>query len=100
MLPAFWKKRLVDLNVTNLTLNDLAWADYVYISAMIVQRDAARLSLPILQMGVPNQFMPAVSIQISIKPLPHFGTWQILNSTIQSASSFHEGVPTIVTFAM
>ncbi|MFZ2097396.1 MAG: B12-binding domain-containing radical SAM protein [Anaerolineales bacterium] len=42
MLPAEWEKRLVDLNVTDLTTNDLAWADYVFISAMIVQREAAR----------------------------------------------------------
>ena len=42
MLPAEWEKRLIDLNVTNLTTKDLAWADYVFISAMIVQRDAAR----------------------------------------------------------
>jgi len=42
MLPADWEKRLVDLNVTNLTPKDLAWADYVFISAMIVQREAAR----------------------------------------------------------
>jgi radical SAM superfamily enzyme YgiQ (UPF0313 family) len=42
MLPAEWQKRLVDLNVTNLTTKHLAWADYVFISAMIVQRQAAR----------------------------------------------------------
>ncbi|HEX9092277.1 MAG TPA: radical SAM protein, partial [Anaerolineales bacterium] len=42
MLPAEWEKRLVDLNVTGLTSADLAWADYVFVSAMIVQRDAAR----------------------------------------------------------
>jgi radical SAM superfamily enzyme YgiQ (UPF0313 family) len=42
MLPATWEKRLVDLNVTGLSQKDLLWADYVFISAMIVQRDAAR----------------------------------------------------------
>lgn len=42
MLPPEWEKRLVDLNVTGLTSKDLAWADYVFISAMIVQRDSAR----------------------------------------------------------
>jgi radical SAM superfamily enzyme YgiQ (UPF0313 family) len=42
MLPAEWNKRLVDVNVTNLTRQDLAWADYVFISAMVVQRDSAR----------------------------------------------------------
>ena len=41
MLPAEWEKRLVDLNVTSLTQADLAWADYVFVSAMIVQRDSA-----------------------------------------------------------
>src|SRR5512136_314144 len=42
MLPSEWDKRLVDLNVTSLTQADLAWADYVFVSAMIVQRDSAR----------------------------------------------------------
>jgi radical SAM superfamily enzyme YgiQ (UPF0313 family) len=42
MLPDEWEKRLVDLNVANLTPKDLAWADYVFISAMVVQRTAAR----------------------------------------------------------
>ena len=42
MLPAEWEKRLVDLNAVSLTAKDLAWADYVFISAMIVQREAAR----------------------------------------------------------
>ncbi len=42
MLPVEWEKQLLDLNITSLTSNDLEWADYVYISAMIVQRDSAR----------------------------------------------------------
>ncbi len=42
MLPFEWDKRLVDLNVTDLKDEDLVWADYVFISAMIVQRESAR----------------------------------------------------------
>jgi len=42
MLPAEWEKRLVDVNVTELTDEHLAWADYAFISAMVVQRDSAR----------------------------------------------------------
>jgi len=42
MLPLDWEKRLVDLNVCCLSDEDLAWADAVFISAMIVQRDSAR----------------------------------------------------------
>lgn len=42
MMPHTWEKRLVDMNVTPLRDRDLAWADTVFISAMMVQRDAAR----------------------------------------------------------
>lgn len=42
MLPADWELRLVDLNIAALGDADLAWADYVFVSAMIVQRDSAR----------------------------------------------------------
>ncbi len=42
MLPSTWEKRLVDLNVTGLTETDLHWADYVFLSAMVVQRESAR----------------------------------------------------------
>lgn len=42
MLPKGWKIRLTDLNVTELKNSDLAWADYVFISAMVVQRTSAQ----------------------------------------------------------
>lgn len=42
MLPAAWSKRMVDVNVTKLSKGDLAWADYVFISAMVVQRESAK----------------------------------------------------------
>lgn len=42
MLPAAWDKRLVDLNVERLRDRDLEWADMVFISGMIAQRDSAR----------------------------------------------------------
>ncbi len=45
MLPPEWKKRLVDLNVMELREEDLRWADQVFISAMIVQRESVRAIL-------------------------------------------------------
>lgn len=42
MLPKEWSIRLIDTNVTNLTEKDIGWADFVFISAMVVQRDSAR----------------------------------------------------------
>lgn len=54
MLPSAWEKRLVDLNVTGLSEKDLLWADYVFISAMIVQRDAAHAVIArCKEVGVP-----------------------------------------------
>ncbi len=38
LLPADWQLKLVDLNVERLTDDDLAWADYVMLSAMIVHK--------------------------------------------------------------
>ncbi|MGB3860529.1 MAG: hypothetical protein WA915_00480, partial [Candidatus Aminicenantaceae bacterium] len=38
MLPKEWDKRLVDMNASALAEEDLEWADYVFISAMVVQK--------------------------------------------------------------
>jgi len=40
MLPGDWQLRLVDLNVERLRDDDLRWADYVMIGAMIVHRES------------------------------------------------------------
>jgi len=42
MLPEGWEKKLVDMNATPVTDKDIKWADYVFISAMVVQRASAR----------------------------------------------------------
>ena len=41
MLSKDWELRLVDLNVRVLTTKDLEWADYAFISAMVVQKSSA-----------------------------------------------------------
>jgi len=41
MLPRSWNQKLVDMNVSSLTDESLAWADYVLVSAMDVQRKSA-----------------------------------------------------------
>ena len=42
MLPDAWKKKLVDMNIASLTDNDIKWSDYVFISAMVVQKDSVK----------------------------------------------------------
>jgi radical SAM superfamily enzyme YgiQ (UPF0313 family) len=41
LLPEEWEKKLIDMNVSALTEKDLEWADYVLISAMVVQKRSA-----------------------------------------------------------
>jgi len=42
MLPQYWEKKLVDMNVTSLTDRDISWADYVFISGMAVHKTSAK----------------------------------------------------------
>jgi len=42
MLPPEWEKKLVDMNADTLNTKDIEWADYVFISAMVVQQQSAR----------------------------------------------------------
>ncbi len=41
MLPGHWNKKLVDLNTDILNTSDIVWADFVFISGMIVQKESA-----------------------------------------------------------
>jgi radical SAM superfamily enzyme YgiQ (UPF0313 family) len=42
MMPDIWERRLVDMNIQPLKLSDIKWADVVFASAMIVQKDSLR----------------------------------------------------------
>ena len=42
MLPGNWEKRLIDMQVRPLEDKDLRWADYVFISAMCIQKQSAQ----------------------------------------------------------
>jgi len=42
MLPGEWEKKVVDMNVDALNDTDIKWADYVFISAMVVQKESVK----------------------------------------------------------
>jgi radical SAM superfamily enzyme YgiQ (UPF0313 family) len=42
MLPKDWQRKVIDMNTTSLLDRDIKWADYVFISAMAVQKDSVR----------------------------------------------------------
>lgn len=41
MLPKHYKKKLIDMNITRLRDRHLRWADYVFISGMLIQKKSA-----------------------------------------------------------
>src|ERR1051326_1052526 len=42
LLPDTWERKLVDLNVRRLKASDIEWADMVFATAMLVQKDSLR----------------------------------------------------------
>lgn len=42
LMPKDFKRKLVDLNIEELKDSDVEWADYIFISAMIVQKDSVK----------------------------------------------------------
>ncbi len=42
LLPKEWDKKVIDLNLQNLNEEDLNWADFVFISAMVIQKESVR----------------------------------------------------------
>ncbi|WP_167610515.1 B12-binding domain-containing radical SAM protein [Maribellus sediminis] len=41
MLPPYWETKLVDMNIEKLKMEDILWADYVFLSAMSTQIQSA-----------------------------------------------------------
>jgi len=42
LLPPDWERRLIDLNVESLKTTDLEWADMIFATAMLVQKDSLK----------------------------------------------------------
>lgn len=42
LLPGAWQRRLVDLNIQSLKSSDIEWADMVFVTAMLVQKESLR----------------------------------------------------------
>jgi radical SAM superfamily enzyme YgiQ (UPF0313 family) len=45
MLPTEWELKLVDMNTVRLSDKDIRWADMVFVSAMVVQKESAKIAI-------------------------------------------------------
>jgi len=53
MLPSSWNKKLVDMNVSPLLTKDIAWADYVFLSSMYIQKESVNMVIRMcMELGV------------------------------------------------
>lgn len=43
MFPGGWQKKLIDMNVSPLQTKDILWADFVFISAMYIQKESVNV---------------------------------------------------------
>jgi radical SAM superfamily enzyme YgiQ (UPF0313 family) len=54
LLPKYWNKKLIDINIFPLTEKDILWADLVFVSAMDVQRTSVESIInQVKQLGKP-----------------------------------------------
>jgi radical SAM superfamily enzyme YgiQ (UPF0313 family) len=51
MLPDAWERRLVDMNIQPLKPSDIEWADVVFASAMLVQKNSLRRVVELCKVG-------------------------------------------------
>ncbi|MBZ9572164.1 DUF4070 domain-containing protein [Patescibacteria group bacterium] len=42
LLPKEWEKKIIDLNVEKLSEKDILWANFVFISAMVIQKESVK----------------------------------------------------------
>ena len=42
LLPPSWQRRLIDLEVRRLKRSDIEWADIIFVTAMLVQKESLR----------------------------------------------------------
>jgi radical SAM superfamily enzyme YgiQ (UPF0313 family) len=96
LLPKHWNKRLVDTNVRPLTDGDLAWADVVLTSAMLVQK---RSLLEILERARRRGLRSVVGgpITSSEESLPLFADHVVVGEAEdligELAANLEQGVP-------
>src|SRR5262245_29972698 len=70
MLPGAWERRLVDMNIQPLKPSDIKWADMVFVSAMIVQKDSLRRVVELCKAESKRVVVGGPYVTSGGKPLP------------------------------
>jgi radical SAM superfamily enzyme YgiQ (UPF0313 family) len=70
LMPGAWERRLVDMNIQPLKPSDIKWADMVFISAMIVQKDSLRRVVELCKAAGKRVVIGGPYVTTSAKHLP------------------------------
>src|SRR5258706_2180317 len=70
LLPQSWERRLVDLNVQKLKSADIEWADMVFATAMLVQKDSLRVVVRQARAGGKTVVLGGPYVTTRIEALP------------------------------
>ncbi|MDT4955104.1 MAG: hypothetical protein QOJ02_3242 [Acidobacteriota bacterium] len=70
MLPDVWERRLVDMNVRALKTADIEWAEIVFVSAMLVQKDSLRCVVELCKASGKRVVVGGPYVSTSAEQLP------------------------------
>src|SRR4029453_17031829 len=71
MLPPSWERRLIDLEVRRLRRADIEWADMVFVTAMLVQKEALRRVVSRCKAAGKRVVVGGPYVSTSLERLPH-----------------------------
>jgi radical SAM superfamily enzyme YgiQ (UPF0313 family) len=71
MLPPSWERRLIDLEVRRLSRADIEWADMVFVTAMLVQKEALRRVVSRCKAAGKRVVVGGPYVSTSLERLPH-----------------------------
>src|ERR1051325_3640408 len=70
LLPSDWERRLIDLNIETLKTSDIDWADMVFATAMLVQKDSLKQVVKRCKSGGKRVVLGGPHVTTTIEDLP------------------------------
>jgi radical SAM superfamily enzyme YgiQ (UPF0313 family) len=95
MLPEAWERRLIDLNIESLSEADLDWADFVFLSAMLVQRESLEKIIELCSKKGKRTVVGGPYVSTTHQPLPadHIFVGEVEETFFEFLQDLELGIP-------